>query len=398
MNEERKLSKAKVSLMRDPKFVMWAGVMMIGDTHIVDDLPTAATDGRNEYYGRKFVAAMNHKMLAFVVLHENLHKALRHLSTWVRLFKEDAQLANIACDYVINQMIVDMDPQGTHTELPSIGGKSIVLLDAKYKGLNSKQVFDMLKEDKKNGEGLFGPGDKSPDSMDEHRWEDAKNLTEAEKKELEQEIDQAIRQGQMQHQKMHGSGAGNLNRELGDLMDPQVDWKELLREFVTQMCAAKDMSSWRRVNRRFLSAGIYMPSLIGERVERITVGIDTSGSIGAHELNTFLSEVRAVVEGVRPGMLDLIYWDAAVAGHETYTESDMGSLVQSTKPKGGGGTDPACMDKYMSEHDIKPNAIIMLTDGYVPNWGHNWPSPILWVVANNPNAVAAHGKTIHIKD
>jgi predicted metal-dependent peptidase len=398
MNEERKLSKAKVSLMRDPKFVMWAGVMMIGDTYVVDDLPTAATDGRNEYYGRKFVAAMNNKMLAFVVLHENLHKALRHLTTWARLFKEDAQLANMACDYVINQMIVDMDPQGTHTELPSIGGKSIVLLDAKYKGMNSKQIFDLLKKDKENGEGLFGPGDKSPDSMDEHRWGDAKNLTDEEKKELEQEIDQAIRQGQMQHQKMHGSGAGNLNRELGDLMDPQVNWKELLREFVTQMCAAKDMSSWRRVNRRFLSAGIYMPSLIGERVERITVGIDTSGSIGARELNVFLSEVREVVESVRPGMLDLIYWDAAVAGHETYTDSDMGTLVQSTKPKGGGGTDPACMDKYMSEHDIKPNAIIMLTDGYVPNWGRDWPAPILWVISNNPNANAGTGKTIHIKD
>jgi predicted metal-dependent peptidase len=392
--------------MREPAFVMWAGLMMIGDTIIVDDMPTAATDGRNEYYGRNFVKTMNNKMLCFTVLHENLHKGFRHLTIWAKLFKEDAQLAGMACDYVINQMIVDMDPTGAFTELPAINGKVFVLLDAKYKGMNTKQVFDLLKQDKKGRKGVFGPGKShDPDGpngngggFDEHRWEESKNLSDAEKKEIEAEVDQALRQGRMQYEKLHGTGSGNLGRELTDLLDPQVDWREMLREFVNQTCAAKDMSSWRRVNRRFLASDVYMPSLVGERAERISVCVDTSGSIGREELATFMTEVKSVVDNARPGALDLIYWDSSVAGHETYTESDIDSFLSSTKPRGGGGTDPACVEKYMAANNVRPDAIIMLTDGYVPNWGNNWPSPILWVVANNPNATAATGKTIHIKD
>ena len=399
MNEERKIQKVKVSIMRNPIFAMWTGIMMIGDTEVVDGMPTAATDGRNEYYGRDFVKSQDHKQLAFAVLHENLHKALRHLTTWDKLWKENPQLANMACDYVSNQMIEDMDPHHTFVSHPTNNGKPFILLDAKYKGLNSKQVFDLLKQDLKGGTGVFSPGNGPPaDSMDEHQWGVAKSLTEEEKKELEREIDQALRQGQMQHQKLNGGGAGNLNRELGDLLDPQVDWRELLRDFVTQTCAAKDTSSWRRVNRRFLSAGIYMPSLIGERIGQLVVGIDTSGSIGARELNVFLSEVKAIVDEVRPSSLELIYWDAAVASHETYTDSDMDTLVASTKPKGGGGTDPVCVEKYLKKEDIKPEAIIMLTDGYVGSWGTGWEAPVLWVISNNPKATAAVGQTIHIKD
>ena len=57
--EERKLKKVKISLMREPMFAQWQGAMMIGTTSIVDDLPTAATNGRDEMYGRAFVEQLN---------------------------------------------------------------------------------------------------------------------------------------------------------------------------------------------------------------------------------------------------------------------------------------------------------------------------------------------------
>lgn len=51
--------------------------------------------------------------LRFVIRHENLHKAFRHMATWDKnLWKQDARLANMACDYVINLMIYDTDPAG----------------------------------------------------------------------------------------------------------------------------------------------------------------------------------------------------------------------------------------------------------------------------------------------
>jgi predicted metal-dependent peptidase len=45
-----------------------------------------------------------------------------------------------------------------------------------------------------------------------------------------------------------------------------------------------------------LSGGYYMPSMIGERVGRIVVAVDTSGSIGMVELTDFLSEVKGIAE------------------------------------------------------------------------------------------------------
>jgi len=76
---ERRVKKAKITLMRKPEFAMWSGIMMVGKTEVRDDFPTAATNGRDEIYGTEFVDSLNDKELMFVVLHENLHKAFRHL-------------------------------------------------------------------------------------------------------------------------------------------------------------------------------------------------------------------------------------------------------------------------------------------------------------------------------
>jgi predicted metal-dependent peptidase len=259
-------------------------------------------------------------------------------------------------------------------------------------------VFDLLKEEQEKNGGGRGDGD-GEGGFDDHDWAGAKEMTEAEKKELEREIDQAIRQGVMAHQKIAGTGAGGLDRDLLDLLEPKVDWREMLREFVKATCSAKDTSSWRRVNRRFLSTGTYMPSLIGEKVGHLVVAVDTSGSVGQEELSGFLTEVKGIAEEVKPSQVDLIYWDSRVAGHEEYTESDVSNIINSTKPRGGGGTSPSCVSEYLKEKRIEPECIIVLTDGYVGNdWGRDWTAPVLWAIVGENDCVAGNGKTIHVKD
>ena len=93
---ERKLKKVKINLMRNPKFALWSGVMMVGKTSVVDDVPTACTNGRDEMYGREFVTKLDEKALGFVVLHENMHKALRHLTIWEKLYRKNPELMNIS--------------------------------------------------------------------------------------------------------------------------------------------------------------------------------------------------------------------------------------------------------------------------------------------------------------
>lgn len=395
---ERRLKRVKITLMRNPKFALWSGILMLGKTEVVDNIPTACTNGRDEKYGRQFIEGLDDKELGFVVLHENLHKAFRHLFIWRKLYDENPRMANAACDYVINLMIVKGDAQEQVVSIPRKNGKIYGLLDQRFDKMNAKQVFDILKQEQEQsgGEGEGGEGD---ENFDDHDWDGAQELSQEEVKELEKEVDQALRQGQITHQKVNGTGAGGMGRELGDLLEPQIDWREVLREFVKSICSAKDASSWRKVNRRYLSGDVYMPTLIGERIGRIAIGIDTSGSIGGRELDRFLSEVKCIAEDVHPEFVDLIYWDSGVAAHEEYDESSMANIVSSTKPAGGGGTDPTSMMRYLKEKDITPECIVMLTDGYISDWGGEWNAPILWAICNGASDVFAPcGKTVHIKD
>jgi predicted metal-dependent peptidase len=403
MLEERKVQKAKITLMRNPKFALLSGVLMVGKTSVVDGVPTACTNGRDEKYGREFVKKLRDPELNFVVAHENGHKMYRHLTTWKKLHDENHRLANAACDYVINLMLKDLDPTESVIAMPRfpvghpMAGKVMGLVDERFRGMNSKQVFDILKQEQEEGGSGDGDGE---GGFDDHDWDDAKDMTEQEKKELEREIDQAIRQGMMAQQKIAGTGAGGgLDRELADLLEPKVNWREVLRDFVKSICNSKDASSWRKVNRRFLSTGTYMPSLIGEKVGHLVIAIDTSGSVGDEELSEFLSEVKGIAEEVNPACVDLLYWGSSVVGHETYGDGEATNIINSTRPKDGGGTSPSCVSEYLKEKNIKPECVIILTDGCVGgDWGSEWTAPTLWcIVGDWFDGEAGNGKTIHIK-
>lgn len=224
--------------------------------------------------------------------------------------------------------------------------------------------------------------------------EEAQEMSEEEVKELAQEIDSAIRQGAI----LAGKVGGNVDRSFTDLMSSEVDWREALREFVSSICNGKDDSTWRRPNRRWLQHDIYMPSTISESMGRLCIAIDTSGSIRSEDLNKFLSEVVAVMNNVKPEMVDLLYWDSNVAGHEVYSAEDGDKLMAITKPKGGGGTSPSCITDYLAEKKIKPEACIVLTDGYVgSDWGGDWSCPVLWAIVGGCKAVPEKGSVIYIK-
>jgi predicted metal-dependent peptidase len=402
MLEERKVQKAKITLMRNPKFALLSGVLMVGKTSVVDGVPTACTNGRDERYGREFVKKLRDPELNFVVAHENGHKMYRHLTTWKRLHDEDAALANQACDYVINLMLKDLDPTESVIAMPRfpqghpLAGKVMGLVDERFRGMNSKQVFDILKQEQEED----GSGDGDDGGFDDHDWDEAKDMTEEEKKELEREIDQAIRQGMMAQQKIAGTGAGGLDRELVELLEPKVNWREVLRDFVKSICNSKDASSWRKVNRRFLSTGVYMPSLIGEKVGHLVIAVDTSGSVGDAELAEFLSEVKGIAEEVNPACVDLLYWGSSVVQHETYGDGEAANIIASTRPVGGGGTSPSCISEYLKEKNIKPECVIILTEGCVgDDWGSEWTAPTLWcIVGDYFDGEAGNGKTIHIKN
>lgn len=400
LSAEQRLSKNITAIMGNPKYVALAGVLMIGEKGIKDDCPTAYTNGRDDYYGRAFADGLSDSEFRFLILHETYHKLFKHLTTWEHLYKDDAKLANMACDYVINLMIADENRDGFATMPKDAEGNNIGLLDEKFRNMDTAQVYKILKQkqednpdDGDQGEGE-GEGAGAGAGLDEHDWEGAQEMSADEQRELAQEIDQAIRQGALTAGKV-GSGG---NRAIDQLLQPEVNWREVLREFITETCRGNDDSTWRQPSRRHMAMGILRPSGITERVGELVIAIDTSGSIGQHELTKCLSEIKGVCDTVRPESVRILYWDTKVCSEEVYgaTGTPLEQLTQTTKPQGGGGTNVQCVPDYIRDNNINAQAVIVLTDGYLGgDWG-TWSTPLLWGILDNKSATPSNGKTLHI--
>jgi predicted metal-dependent peptidase len=295
---------------------------------------------------------------------------------------------------VINQQLVDYDPNQTMISMIECG-----LIDEEYRGMDTQQVYDILRKQKKEKGKGRKPGesgdDDGLDSLDEHDFDGAKELDEEEKKVLTRQIEDALRQGGM----LAGKLGANADKLFDELVDPKVDWKEVFRQWCKAVAAGRDRSTWRKPNRRFLHNDIIMPSMESVTLGRIVVCIDTSGSIGTSELAEFYSELVGICNDVTPECVDLLYWDTAIASHEVYSQDMLGSIVNTTKPKGGGGTDPDCIPVYIKKERMDPVCVVILTDGYIGRCEEDlWTglAPTLWVVTENKGWKPPYGQSVNM--
>ena len=390
---ERRFKAIKIGLMRSKPFAELSGIMMMGKVTLEEGFPTACTDGRNETYGVEFLTGLeDNKHVGFVIIHENMHKAGRHPTTYRPLYLLNARLANMACDYQINGKILKADPNGEFVTMPrDAEGNMIGLYDPKYDGWTVPKIFKDLQQQQEEG------NEPSGGNFDEHDWDSAKELSKEEAQQLEQDIKQALRQGQMAAKK---AGVGGANSPLGlnELLQSKVRWEDEMAEFFRSSCAAKEVSTWRRPNRRFLHMGIVMPTLEGKSIREAVFALDASGSMFfENAMGRVVGEVKKIALTLNIDKVHVLYWDGVVGAHEEYDAQAFRNFEHETKPIGGGGTDPACVPEYLKEKGIEPEFVLMLTDGEVNNWGV-WNVPVLWAIANKDKITAPVGKTINIQE
>ena len=145
LTAEQRLEKAHMEIMRNPAFVAYTSLIMVGESKIDDNEETARTDGKNIWYGRKFVESLPDNQLRGLILHEAKHKMYRHLDTWKHLAKINRTKTNMACDFVINLEILDEGKENTDNQnqpfcvVPDGG-----LLNEKFRGLSTADVFNLL--------------------------------------------------------------------------------------------------------------------------------------------------------------------------------------------------------------------------------------------------------------
>lgn len=396
MTPQQRIERAHATIVRTPELAVYSSLVMLGEAKLDPTCRTACTDGRNIFYGADFIQTLTDGELVFVAMHEALHIGFRHLITWDKLYREDAQLANAACDYVINLMLSDLSKQTKALTFPMRDGKPFGLLDEKYRGMSAGEVYKLLKEEdeeqRKNQPqqqpGQPGEGQPTPlrqkiaeQQFDEHDFDAAAEMDDKEKEELSDTVDRAMRQGIAAAEKM----GATTPRELKELLAPKVDWREVLADFVgNAVHKDPEQATFRKYNRRTLGLtdhDVFMPSYFDDRIAKVVVAVDMSQSV-FHLAEKFLAEVTNVCSVAEPEELHLLYWDTRVRGHEVYSPDQYGMMATTTKPVGGGGTDVRCVSEHLRTHNLSDaDCVIVLTDGEFFYGQGNWGStPVLWCV------------------
>ncbi|MGW6568929.1 vWA domain-containing protein [Streptomyces sp. NPDC054975] len=165
-----------------------------------------------------------------------------------------------------------------------------------------------------------------------------------------------------------GSAPKGWRRWAEEAFHPPQPWRELLGAALrsaTSGPGAGDDYSYGRPSRRSTGLpGVVLPSL-RRRPPRVTVVIDTSGSVSDAELGSALLEVAAISRtvGGRRDLVTVVSCDAAARVAHPLCRAEGIPLV------GGGGTDlRAGFAKALGGRPC-PDVIVALTDGQTP-----WPS------------------------
>ena len=429
MTPKQRLERSHHQLMSHEYYKFFAASGMSGNVHITGDVSTGATDGFDCYYNPDFIASMPDPELRFLNVHEWRHILFSHVSVWERLIKKDAMLANMAMDYVINLQIVDEDkPHGflaipTWKDGPKVG-QVMGLIDEKFRGMDTTQVFNILWDENEQGkqDNPTGSGDESgedgdstesssnqpptgkptggeysqatldrlKEQLDEHKFDEVIDKMSKEEKEEKHGIaTDAIRSATQ----LYGDCLTNAQKQnIGASMETDVAWEDELKEFVTTHNKDAQIPHWKRCNKRLLGSGIHMPSYYGESSGHIAKYDDMSGSISTVAQQRSLGALLEIADVTKPSGLHISYWDTKICSEESYTPDEYDSIADTTEPMGGGGTDPNCIVHDVVEkldtgvYSEGLECVIIITDGwFYSELDEAWSTlevPVLWCIDN----------------
>lgn len=359
-------------------------------------IETAATDGKDIFYNPDLLNSLPTSQQDGLLLHEVLHAALIHV---LRRGFRDHEIWNIASDIVVNgiimqQAVFELPPGGLRdTELEHLNVEEIyeLLLKENPKKLSlsnldllTKSLVDSESGDSdrsnKNNHFSSQPGNESQEgdrfgnnSLSTGEPQNSDSLFEARKAALEAHWRNALQQAAIIARTVNqGKLPAGMDRELGLLTSPQLDWRAYLWRYLVQ-----SPTDFMGFDRRFIGRGLYLETLIGESVQ-VFVAVDTSGSIDNRQLQMFLSEVQGILNAYPHLKCELYYVDAEAYGRPY--PLDPNSKLPS--PQGGGGTSfIPFFDKVQESWDGQTQGVcVYLTDGYGTFPEKPPELPVLWVV------------------
>ena len=332
-----------------------------------------------------------------ILKHELLHIAFGHLSMYFKF--SDKKRANVAMDMELNQYIengwlpgddmtadqykqlVDsvkdkvkqgledgsMTEEQAKIEYDAIPPRGIIFEDYVDKGWDAKAgsryYYDKLKEaqDEKDKNGTSGnqhldellDNIENGNTPDHGTWEEFDNLSEAEQKLIDKQVQKLLSEAKEQTIKKRGTVPGEIEGliEIEEIVPPKFDWRGYIRRFTGVSSKVYTKKIRRKENRRFSDN----PGLKIKMKQHMLLAIDTSGSVSNDELIEFMNEIHHIYKaGVD---ITIVQCDTRINSPEKYTGEWELNL------HGRGGTDFDPVIEYFNEHIKEFTSLVYFTDG-----------------------------------
>ncbi len=328
-----------------------------------DEIHIAAVDASiGEIYANP-TANLSTEEWKFVLAHEFLHAGLLHHK---RCLGRDKYLWNVACDYVINDWLLDMKVGA----IPDEG----LLYDEELHGLSAEAVYDkIVKEMRKFKKHAtfrgFGHGDimsdRGPSFGGLGKEAGHKGVS------LDEFFKNALREGyDFYSSNARGFLPAGLVAEIRALSMPPIPWEvELGKWFDYQFPPLEKHRSYARPSRRQgATPDIPRPRYIVQQqnIQNRTFGVvvDTSGSMSFRQIGLALGAIASYAISKDVLFVRVVFCDATAYDAGYMAPDDIAGRVKVT---GGGGTilqpGVSLLEKAFDFPADGP--ILIITDGYI---------------------------------
>jgi len=382
------LRKAKANLVLDHPFF---GALALKLNYVpTTNVDYMHVDGVNLFYNPEKISELNEEQLLGGIAQNVMHCALGHI---VR--REDREQAkwDRACDHAVNIILNDCKDIQLPPKSPC---------DMQYKNMAAEVIYNKLEDEDEEGDedgppspsaaGYSGINEAPTDGQGK---DDPSNGDGATTTQSAQELgdDWKISTAQAaKAAKMAGNLPGGIEDIMMDILAPKVQWKEVLRRFLTQ--SDKSDYSWSRGNRRYLAQGLYLPSQWSESMGEIVIAIDDSCSVSNDEIQAFQAEINGILEDCPPKKIHVIPCNTHV--HDPY-EVDPSDLPLQLQSRGSGGTAFKPVFDYVKEKEIDCCALLYMTDMYGCS---DFPAPdypTLWISTSRDGPDASFGERVELE-
>ena len=245
-----------------------------------------------------------------------------------------------------------------------------------------RYYYEKLKEakDEKDKNGTSGDEefDKLCDALDQGNnpvdhstWEEFENLTDAEKKLIEKQMEHILKEAAEQTVKKRGTIPGNISEfldKMATLEPAKFNWRGYIRRFTGISTKVFTKKIRRKENRRYSDN----PGLKVKMKQHMLLAIDTSGSVSNDELREFMNEIEHIHKcGVD---ITIVQCDTSIRSIEPFKPK------QDFKVHGRGGTEFDPVLEYYNANLRKYTSLVYFTDGEC-DADVKPKAPVLWVLS-----------------